>query len=84
MAGRVANRIAIETTIALEPELLQKLTQQLESNGRLSLSELIEDLIRGFLAKAGKTAADLRDAEIINQNADRLNREAEDVPTYPP
>lgn len=72
----------IETTISLEPELLQKLTHQLESNGHHSFSELIEDLIRGFLAKAGKTADDLRDAEIINKNAERLNREAEDVLTY--
>ena len=72
----------IETTISLEPELLQRLSPLLESNGRHSLSELIENLIRGFLARAEKTAADLRDAEIITKNADRLNREAEDVLTY--
>jgi metal-responsive CopG/Arc/MetJ family transcriptional regulator len=72
----------IETTISLEPELLQKLDRLLESNGHSSLSELIEDLIRGFLAKADKPTYDLRELELINKNADRLNKEAEDVLTY--
>jgi metal-responsive CopG/Arc/MetJ family transcriptional regulator len=72
----------IETTISLEPELLQKLNRLLEANGHSSLSELIEDLIRGFLAKAERPAYDLHELELINKNADRLNKEAEDVLTY--
>jgi metal-responsive CopG/Arc/MetJ family transcriptional regulator len=72
----------IETTISLEPELLQKLDRLLESNGHNSLSELIEDLIRGFLAREEKPSYDLRELELINKNANRLNQEAEDALTY--
>jgi len=72
----------IETTISLESELLQKLNRLLERNGHSSLSELIENLVRGFLAKAEKSAYDLRELELINKNAERLNQEAEDVLTY--
>jgi len=74
--------IKIETTISLEPELLQKLNRMLESNGYSSLSELIENLVRGFLANVEKPAYDLRELELINKNAERLNQEAEDVLTY--
>ena len=72
----------IETTISLEPELLQQLNRLLESNGHSSLSDFIENLIRGFLAKTEKPAYDLRELELINKNADRLNQEAEDALTY--
>lgn len=72
----------IETTISLEPELLQKLNRLLEHNDHSSLSELIENLVRGFLAKAEKPAYDLRELELINRNAERLNQEVEDVLTY--
>jgi len=72
----------IETTISLEPELLQKLNRLLERNGNSSLSELIENLVRGFLAKVEKPAYDLRELELINKNAERLNQEAEDVLSY--
>jgi metal-responsive CopG/Arc/MetJ family transcriptional regulator len=69
----------IETTISLKPELIQKLNRLLEINDHSSLSELIKDLLRSFLAKVEKPAYDLRELELINKNADRLNQEAEDV-----
>jgi len=72
----------IKTTIALEHELLQKLNTILETEGNGSLSDLIDDLLRGFLAKQRQTAHDAADLEVINQNAERLNQEAEDVLTY--
>ena len=72
----------IETTISLAPELLQELNRVLSANGHSSLSELIEDLLRGFLAKENRSAYNLDELELINRNADRLNQEAEDVLTY--
>jgi metal-responsive CopG/Arc/MetJ family transcriptional regulator len=72
----------IKTTISLTPELLQELNRVLSANGHSSLSELIEDLLRGFLAKGNQPAYNLDELELINRNADRLNQEAEDVLTY--
>lgn len=71
----------IETTISLDPELLKELNRLLAANGHSSLSELIEELLRGFLAKEKRTTYDLHELNLINQNADRLNQEAEDVLT---
>jgi len=72
----------IETKITLEEELLQELEGLLRANGQTSLSELIEELLESFLLNAKKPAYDLSELELINQNANRLNKEAEDVLTY--
>lgn len=72
----------IETTISLDPELLNELNRLLATNGHSSLSELIEEMLRRFLVKEKQQAYDLRELVLINQNADRLNQEAEDVLTY--
>jgi metal-responsive CopG/Arc/MetJ family transcriptional regulator len=61
---------------------LQELNRVLSANGHSSLSELIEELLRGFLAKEGRPAYDHHELELINRNVDRLNQEAEDVLTY--
>lgn len=71
-----------ETTISLEPELLQALKRILGANGHSSLSELIEDVLRRFLASEKRETYDPHELELINHNADRLNQEAEDVLTY--
>jgi guanylate kinase len=72
----------IETTIYLEPELVGQLHRRLTTNDHGSLSELIERLIRSFLAKEERPAKDLQDLQIINDNAEQLNREAQEVLTY--
>ncbi|MGH7455349.1 MAG: ribbon-helix-helix protein, CopG family [bacterium] len=72
----------IETTISLEPELLQSLKHILGANGHSSLSELIEEVLRRFLASERQKTYDPHELELINRNADRLNQEAEDVLTY--
>jgi len=72
----------IETTISLEPELLQALNHILSTNGHRSLSELIEEVLRHFLADEQEMTYDPHELERINQNADRLNQEAADVLTY--
>jgi len=72
----------IETTISLDPELLEGLNRLLAANGHGSVSELIEEMLRRFLVKKKQRAYDLRELDLINQNADRLNQEADDVLTY--
>lgn len=71
----------ITTTISLEPELLQQLSNILSANGQDSLSKIIEDLLRAYLATARRETSDERDFKLIDMNADRLNQEAEDVLT---
>lgn len=72
----------IETTISLEPELLQSLKRILSANSHSSLSELIEEVLRRFLASERQKPYDPHELELINRNADRLNQEADDVLTY--
>ncbi len=72
----------IETTISLEPELLQSLKRILGANGYSSLSELVEEVLRRFLASERQKSYDRHELELINRNADRLNQEAEDVLSY--
>ena len=45
-------------------------------------SALLERAARAYLARLESDERDRRDIEIINRNADRLNREAADVLEY--
>jgi metal-responsive CopG/Arc/MetJ family transcriptional regulator len=71
-----------QTSISLEPDLLQQLHHLLGANGHDSISELIEDLLRSFVAARSCATSDQQDLELINQNADRLNEEANEVLSY--
>ena len=67
----------IKTSITL-PEDLLKCIDRADSNR----SALIERATRAYLARLEKARSEAKDAEIINANADRLNREAMDVLEY--
>jgi len=47
-----------------------------------SRSDFIEQAVRTFLAQRKREEQNAHDLEIINQRADELNQEAEDVLTY--
>ena len=49
---------------------------------RRSRSRIIEDAARDYLAREARLARDTRDREIIDQAADALNAEMEDVLSY--
>ena len=68
----------IRTSITLPEDLLECIDRT-DSNR----SALIERATRTYLARLAKARRGAQDAEIINTNADRLNREAMDVPGYP-
>lgn len=72
----------IQTTISLAPEDLHALNRILGVNSHESLSELVEEVLRRFLASEQRPSYDLHELELINRNADRLNQEAEDVLAY--
>ena len=67
----------IKTSITLPEDLLQCIDRA-DSNR----SALIERATRAYLARLERTRREARDAEIIDANAERLNREAMDVLEY--
>jgi len=70
----------IKTSITLSEELISEIDELSSQYGNRSL--LIEQAIRHFLAAEEKRRRDLQDSEILDQRADALNKEAEDVLSY--
>lgn len=70
----------VKTSITISGEVL-RLIDQHHAEYR-SRSEFLEQAARSFLANLARTEADRRDLVIINENADELNAEAEDVLDY--
>lgn len=67
----------VKTSITLPEELLKRL-DRVEANR----SAVLERAARAYLAHLERQERDRRDAEIIERNADRLNREALDTLEY--
>lgn len=67
----------VKTSITLPSELLRQL--DLIDKNR---SALLERAARAYLTRLESERRDRRDLEIINRNADRLNREAADTLEY--
>jgi metal-responsive CopG/Arc/MetJ family transcriptional regulator len=68
----------IKTSITLSEDLIQALNKYAADNR----SEFIEKALRSFLAQLARDDRNARDVRIINEKADALNREAEDVLAY--
>jgi metal-responsive CopG/Arc/MetJ family transcriptional regulator len=69
--------VRIKTSITLPEDLLERIDHA-DSNR----SALIERATRAYLSRLERARREAQDAEIINANADRLNREAMDVLEY--
>jgi hypothetical protein len=69
--------VRVKTSITLPSELLGQL-DRVDKNR----SALLERAARAYLAQLERDQRDRRDIEIINRNADRLNREAMDTLEY--
>lgn len=70
----------VKTSITLSEDVLQAVDAM--CNGHGNRSEFIERALRAFIAHRRREARDARDIEIIDRNADRLNRDAADVLEY--
>jgi len=70
----------VRTSVTLSKDLLDELRAIMSPDA--STSAVVEAALREYLAKRRKAARDARDLDIINRNAERLNREAEDALTY--
>jgi metal-responsive CopG/Arc/MetJ family transcriptional regulator len=69
-----------KTSITLSKEVLAGIDRM--AGSKQSRSAFIEDVLNRFLADRAKAARDAREIELINQHADQLNEEAEDVLRY--
>lgn len=70
----------IKTSITLSEELLVTIDQF--SHSYKNRSDFIETAVSHFIAYLNRAEQNARDLEIINQYADELNAEAEDVLSY--
>jgi metal-responsive CopG/Arc/MetJ family transcriptional regulator len=69
--------VRVKTSITLPSELISQL-DRVDKNR----SALLERAARAYLARLESDDRDRRDVEIINRNAERLNREATDTLEY--
>jgi metal-responsive CopG/Arc/MetJ family transcriptional regulator len=70
----------VKTSVTIDEHLL-KAIDKATTRGR-SRSRVIEDAAREFLARRARAAREARDLAILNESADALNREMEDVLAY--
>ena len=69
-----------KTSITLSSDVLAEVDQTAGSKG--SRSAFIEAVLRQYFKEKVRQAIHARDVELINANADYLNREMEDVLRY--
>ena len=70
----------VKTSVTLSEDLVRTMDDLAGQYG--NRSALIEQAVRCFLAAETRRRRDARDLEILNQRAELLNREAEDVLSY--
>jgi Arc/MetJ-type ribon-helix-helix transcriptional regulator len=69
-----------KTSVTLSKEILSGIDRL--AGSRQSRSAFIESVLAEHLRARARAQRDARDAEIINRNAERLNREALDALEY--
>ena len=70
----------LKTSVTLSEDVLATIDRATKKGH--SRSQTIERLLREGLAARARRAADQRDLAVINQHADALNAEADDVLRY--
>ena len=69
-----------KTSITLSPDILAEIDRN--AGSKASRSAFIENVLREHFKEQVRAALNARDVELINANADYLNREMEDVLRY--
>jgi len=70
----------VKTSVAISEEVLAAIDEIAARPG--NRSRVIERALTEFVERQRRAARDARDLELIDRNADELNREAEDVLAY--
>ena len=70
----------IKTSITLSEELLESINRMFGK--QKNRSEFIEKAVWDFIERQKQKRRDMKDLDILNNKADVLNKEAEDVLSY--
>jgi len=70
----------IKTSITISEELIKSIEELFGK--QKNKSELIEKAVKDYIERQVKIERDLKDLDILNKKADKLNKEAEDVLSY--
>jgi metal-responsive CopG/Arc/MetJ family transcriptional regulator len=70
----------VKTSVTIDERVLRAIDRATSRNR--SRSRVIEDAVREFIARRARAAREARDLEILNDAANALNREMDDVLTY--
>ena len=70
----------VKTSVTIDERVLRAIDKA--TTRTRSRSRLIEDAAREYLARRGRAAREARDLAILNEVADDLNRELDDVLAY--
>ena len=70
----------VKTSVTIDERVLRAIDKA--TTRTRSRSRLIEDAAREYLARRGRAAREARDLAILNEIADELNGEIEDVLAY--
>jgi metal-responsive CopG/Arc/MetJ family transcriptional regulator len=70
----------VKTSVTIDERVLRAIDKA--TTRTRSRSRLIEDAAREYLARHQRAAREARDLAILNEVAEHLNREMEDVLTY--
>lgn len=70
----------MKSTITISDELVNAVDQIIGE--KANIENLIEVLLRKYIEEEKRKQQDLRDLQILNDNSDYLNSEAEDVLSY--
>lgn len=70
----------VKTSVTIDEKVLRALDKA--ATRARSRSRLIEDAAREYLARRGRAAREARDRAILDETADALNREMDDVLSY--
>ncbi len=70
----------VKTSVTIDERVLRAIDKV--ATRTRSRSRVIEDAARDFLARRARSAREARDLEILNAQAEALNREMDDVLAY--
>ena len=77
LSGSILGGMRIKTSITIDERVLRAIDKA--TSRHRSRSRVIEDAAREFLARRSRAAREARDLGILNEAADALNREMDDV-----
>ena len=70
----------VKTSVTIDERVLRAIDKTTSRNR--SRSRVLEEAARDFLARRARAAREARDLDILNESADALNREMDDVLAY--